>query len=71
MIGHIEPLTGEELTKLEFQDRTIGMNIPKQFIPAIEKGFLEAADRGETEVCVSVGGCESVCVCVEYVCVCV
>ena len=45
IIGHIEPLTGEELTKLEFNDRTIGMNIPKPFIPAIEKGFLEASDR--------------------------
>ena len=46
IIGHIEPLTGEELTKLEFNDRTIGMNIPKPFIPAIEKGFLGASDRG-------------------------
>ena len=46
IIGHLEPMTGEELTKLEFEDRTIGMNIPKQFIPAIEKGFLEASDKG-------------------------
>ena len=50
IIGHIEPLTGEELTKLEFNDRTIGMNIPKPFIPAIEKGFLEASDRGGATV---------------------
>ena len=46
IIGHLEPMTDEELTKLEFEDKTIGMNIPKQFIPAIEKGFLEASDKG-------------------------
>lgn len=46
-MGSFEPLTGEdELTKLEFEDRTVGMNIPKQFIPAIEKGFLEACEKG-------------------------
>ena len=41
-------MMGEELTKLVFEDRTIGMNIPKQFIPAIEKGFLEASNKGAT-----------------------
>ena len=46
VIGTLEPLTEEELTKLEFEDSTVGMNIPKQFIPAIEKGFLEACDKG-------------------------
>ena len=43
-------MTGEELTKLEFEDKTVGMNIPKQFIPAIEKGFLEASDKGNTHI---------------------
>lgn len=48
IIGNFEPLTGEdELTKLEFEDCTVGMNIPKQFIPGIEKGFLEACEKGE------------------------
>ena len=37
----------EELTALEFEDATVGMNIPKQFIPSIEKGFREVCERGE------------------------
>lgn len=32
--------------KVEFVDKTVGMNIPKNFIPAIEKGFQEACDKG-------------------------
>ena len=31
---------------VEFEDQTVGMNIPHQFIPAIEKGFIEAAQKG-------------------------
>lgn len=46
VIGHLEPLTGDELMKVEFVDKTVGMNIPKNFIPAIEKGFQEACDKG-------------------------
>ena len=41
-----QPLKGENLTTVEFVDNTIGMNIPKAFIPAIEKGFHEACDAG-------------------------
>lgn len=37
VIGVLEPLDPEEYTKIEFEDRTIGTNIPKQFVPAIEK----------------------------------
>lgn len=33
----LEPLNPEDYTKVEFEDRTIGTNIPKQFVPAIEK----------------------------------
>ena len=32
-----QPLPAEEYTKLEFEDQTTGTNIPKQFIPGIEK----------------------------------
>ncbi|XP_057302230.1 elongation factor G, mitochondrial-like [Hydractinia symbiolongicarpus] len=47
IIGRIEKFEDEaENTKLEFVDATIGMNIPKNFIPAIEKGFYEACERG-------------------------
>ncbi|KFW62268.1 hypothetical protein AS28_05764, partial [Pygoscelis adeliae] len=46
VIGILEPLDPEDYTKLEFEDRTIGTNIPKQFVPAIEKGFREACEKG-------------------------
>ncbi|XP_074154182.1 elongation factor G, mitochondrial [Sminthopsis crassicaudata] len=44
--GVLEPLEPENYTKLEFVDNTFGTNIPKQFIPAIEKGFLDACQKG-------------------------
>lgn len=37
VIGVLEPLDPEDYTKIEFEDRTIGTNIPKQFVPAVEK----------------------------------
>ncbi|NWU39346.1 EFGM factor, partial [Hylia prasina] len=46
VIGVLEPLEPEDFTKLEFEDRTIGTNIPKQFVPAVEKGFREACEKG-------------------------
>ena len=46
IIGKLVPLK-EDPTALEFEDATVGMNIPKQFIPSIEKGFREICDRGE------------------------
>ncbi|NWU63829.1 EFGM factor, partial [Pterocles burchelli] len=46
VIGVLEPLEPEDYTKLEFEDRTIGTNIPKQFVPAVEKGFREACEKG-------------------------
>ncbi|KAI7790065.1 elongation factor G, mitochondrial [Triplophysa rosa] len=44
--GVLEPLDTNTNTKLEFKDRTIGTNIPKQFIPAVERGFREACEKG-------------------------
>ncbi|NWQ79219.1 EFGM factor, partial [Columbina picui] len=46
VIGVLEPLDPEDYTKLEFEDRTVGTNIPKQFVPAIEKGFRDACEKG-------------------------
>ncbi|XP_072180497.1 elongation factor G, mitochondrial-like [Diadema setosum] len=46
VIGTIEPLSPESYTKFEFSDETVGTNIPKQFVPAIEKGFIEACEKG-------------------------
>jgi hypothetical protein len=37
LICFVQPLPEEEYTKIEFDDATIGMNIPKNFIPSIEK----------------------------------
>lgn len=46
VIGVLEPLDLEHSTKVEFEDRTVGTNIPKQFVPAVEKGFREACEKG-------------------------
>ncbi|XP_062521638.1 elongation factor G, mitochondrial-like [Corticium candelabrum] len=46
VIGEIVPLSEQEQTHLEFVDETVGMNIPRNFIPAIEKGFREACEQG-------------------------
>lgn len=46
VIGELEPLAPEEYTKLEFSDETFGSNVPKQFVPAVEKGFLDACEKG-------------------------
>lgn len=46
--GYIEPMEHDAETgkDTEFVNRIIGGNIPNSFIPAIEKGFQEALDRG-------------------------
>ncbi|KAK7172384.1 hypothetical protein R3I93_004645 [Phoxinus phoxinus] len=46
VVGVLEPLDPENNTKLEFSDQTVGTNIPKQFVPAVEKGFREASEKG-------------------------
>jgi elongation factor G len=46
VMGTLEPLEGAELDKLLFVDETVGNNIPKSFIPSIEKGFLDACVKG-------------------------
>lgn len=50
IMGFIEPLDetddGAVPTTVEFQDQTVGNNIPPEFIPAIEKGFNDAVNEG-------------------------
>ncbi|XP_066225950.1 elongation factor G, mitochondrial [Saccopteryx leptura] len=46
VIGVLEPLDPENYTKLEFSDETFGSNVPKHFVPAVEKGFLDACEKG-------------------------
>jgi elongation factor G len=44
--GYIEPLLEGSSTKFEFENLIIGQAIPSNFVPAIEKGFREAANSG-------------------------
>ncbi|KAA8515892.1 hypothetical protein F0562_019071 [Nyssa sinensis] len=44
--GYVEPLPHGSPTKFEFENMIVGQAIPSNFIPAIEKGFKEAANSG-------------------------
>ncbi|HEY4188284.1 MAG TPA: elongation factor G [Polyangia bacterium] len=44
--GYIEPLPAEHETGFEFVDDIVGGSIPREFIPACEKGFREAVKKG-------------------------
>lgn len=45
VVGVLEPLDAENYTKVEFEDQTVGTNIPKQFVPAVEKASFFISDR--------------------------
>jgi elongation factor G len=44
--GYIEPLPAEHPTGYEFEDDITGGSIPREFIPACDKGFREAMKKG-------------------------
>ncbi|KAI8902758.1 P-loop containing nucleoside triphosphate hydrolase protein [Globomyces pollinis-pini] len=49
IMGYIEPIPEEERVEgvtFEFLNETVGMNIPSNYIPAIEKGFKEVCEKG-------------------------
>jgi elongation factor G len=44
--GFVEPLPSDAATNFEFVDDIVGGVIPRNFIPACEKGFVEAVKEG-------------------------
>jgi elongation factor G len=46
VVGYIEPLPEGAEAKFEFRNAIVGNAVPPNFVPAIEKGFREAANAG-------------------------
>jgi elongation factor G len=46
IVGRMEPLPEEAPEPFEFEEEVVGGRIPKNFIPAIEKGFREMVHKG-------------------------
>lgn len=46
VIGHMEPIPIAENKEYEFVDDIVGGSIPRNFIPAVDKGFQEAKKEG-------------------------
>jgi elongation factor G len=44
--GYIEPLPDDAVNKFEFVDEVVGGSVPREFIPAVEKGFVDAVTKG-------------------------
>jgi elongation factor G len=44
--GYLEPLPADAVQQYEFVDDIVGGSIPREFIPACDKGFTEAVKKG-------------------------
>ena len=52
VIGVIEILEGDNNTKIEFSNETIGNNVPNSFIPGVERGFRTYCEKGKYIQCI-------------------
>lgn len=55
VIGYMEPLPSSDNTTVDFQDKTTGTNVPKNFIPSCKKSFMEFTEKGLLAGCRVVG----------------
>ena len=46
IVGYLEPLPADAVLQYEFVDEIVGGSIPREFIPACDKGFQEAIKKG-------------------------
>ena len=46
VVGYLEPLPADSVETYEFVDDIVGGAIPREFIPAVDKGFREALKKG-------------------------
>jgi elongation factor G len=44
--GSLQPIDSDSQDSFEFDDKVVGGRIPKQFIPAVEKGFRDSLIKG-------------------------
>lgn len=46
VVGVVEPMPPDQNTIISFRDETSGPNVPKQFVPFIERGFRKMCEKG-------------------------
>lgn len=46
VIGFLEPLPAAQYTEVLFKNETVGTNVPRQFVPSIERGYRAACEKG-------------------------
>lgn len=46
IVGKLIPIESESEDSFEFEEKVVGGRIPKQFIPAVEKGFRDSLGKG-------------------------
>ncbi len=46
IVGYMEPLPNDAEEEFLFEEKIVGGRIPKQFIPAVEKGFRSSIEKG-------------------------